>query len=413
MDCTLSSPWSLIEIFSNDTSDLLAKETYDIIIDMRRTSLCASPKDDIVRMVKLLRPGGYYFLHSNAELSDVSFDDTLDVTITRIAVGVIFQNNARVDLRNARSLRDVDPTMCVTTATFERDASSSTDLERMWKMLVSQSYKKWILYLTGDCYQNSTEWSSLSFFNNSQARLHNLARPGERLEFVGQELWRVAGRKAIHNALDRAVIDGCEWVVHLDDDDHWDVDHLTNIHTGIKTGATFVFTQAQFGMNYLPEKAMWATNLSHTVLPQPCQVVHSSVAYNVEKLHIRYDVSDLPCDAFLWARITFSSNFFPAYIPIPSAHYIKHEPLIVRMCLICNFSLPAGWYGGRQDDDLLEYSTLVTNSFPNQISDYCHFIVGPLKTSATFQRVAVNNIPYHIRSVERFNDLPVWRRLLS
>ena len=96
--------------------------------------------------------------------------------------------------------------------------------------------------MTGDYYDDEVEWKSLSFFNDSRVQMYNLPEPGERGKLTGRELWNNAGATAMNNAIGRVLGDGLEWIVHLDDDDDWDTDHLQNILDSSRTGATFVTT---------------------------------------------------------------------------------------------------------------------------------------------------------------------------
>lgn len=81
--------------------------------------------------------------------------------------------------------------------------------------------------MTGDKYDNHSEWKSLKFYNDSRVNMYNLPESGERGKIHPSELWLNAGATAMNNAIDRALDDGHEWIVHLDDDDFWDSDHLS------------------------------------------------------------------------------------------------------------------------------------------------------------------------------------------
>lgn len=324
----------------------------------------------------------------------------------------IFQKKGSSDPIPVKNMMEASPNLCITVATHRRaDGSSPRLLQNLWEMLQRQTYKNWQLYLTGDFYDDEAEFKNMSFMNDARVKAFNLEAPGERGRLSGGDLWRNGGVKAFNNAIERLIADGNEWSVHLDDDDYWDSDHLANILSGIRTGATLVFTDSQFHVGWLPPEAkLRQLQIRHDVFPRPCAVTHSSVAYNMRLLKSRYAESALPADAYLWARIVYDDNFFPAYVPVPSLHYTKGgEPTIVRRSTL-NLPLPDGWYG-EKDTLGAQYHTLATKDFPQNLSEYCRYVVGPQTGVQHFTPVEDHQRPYHIAVVHAFRHLQVWERV--
>jgi hypothetical protein len=136
----------------------------------------------------------------------------------------------------------------------------------------------------------------------------NLDTPGERGRLSGVALWHCAGLKAVNTAHTLAIADGCEWVVHLDDDDVWDADHLYWLLAGIEfmPSAVLVHTQSQYihRLKFPVLSNDQAVVCNATKLPS--NVIRSSVAIHVAILapeHTLYSYSDTAADAHMWARL--------------------------------------------------------------------------------------------------------------
>lgn len=431
----MRSPWQLNVGFSPGA--LPINETFDIIfIDGDHST--KGVWRDYNNTIKLLRPGGY-----------MVFDDYLDFKsspavkgavddIARIseltAIGTprnvhnihptvnseyineyIFQKKGKFKFAPQMVPSVASPILCVAVATYQRaDGTTPAMLEKLWRMLQNQSYTNWKLYLTGDFYENPTEWSSLSFYNDSRAHLFNLPEPGERGKIDPSEMWHLAGMTAMNNAIDRLLADGNEWAVHLDDDDDWDTDHLQNIAAGTRTGATFVLTRCQYrGSFNLPAQGnRLFTGISHDVPPGPCNVIHSAVAFNAAKLPSRYQAfSRTAADAYMWMRIVYDEAFYPAFVPVTSCHYLKGSSRpVIRKSIIRGYAVPDGWYGDNATIPNNEYIALATDEFPLRISEYCEYVIGPTQAVPGFIAVKNDQIPYHIRIVTAFEHLPVWKK---
>jgi UDP-sugar transporter A1/2/3 len=438
--CNLTRPWDLHVGFSPVA--LPVGETFDIIFidgDHSAKGVWA----DYDNTVDLLRPGGF-----------MVFDDYLDWQYSgavRGAVDNIAKSTDLIPIGSPQNIHGIHPqvnasfinefifqkpgkfsfsplltpglerstpVLCVTVATYRRpDGSTPPTLEHLWKMLQQQSYRSWKLYMTADHYDDEVEWNSLSFSNDSRVQMYNLPEPGERGKLNGTELWHNAGATAMNNAIDRALRDGFEWIVHLDDDDEWDTDHLQNILDGIRTGATFVTTWCQYTSNVvLPRLHGILTGITHTVLPKQCDTVHSSVAFNAAKILTRYKrIPGHPADAAMWARVVYDEGFYPAFVPVQSCYYLNDEhgarvEGIVRKSLLRDIDLPDGWHGEGSGH---LYHTLATNEFPSTLSPHCQYVVGPEPTAMgqpSFRRLGFDEIPYHISVVKDFANLPVWAK---
>jgi len=445
--CSLTKPWDLRVGFS--PAAVPTDQTFDIIfIDGDHST--EGVWNDYRATVDLLRPGGFLVFDDYLDAQDSpevkgAVDDIAKATSLR-DVGLLHDvHNIHPELRDQGiygineyifqkpgdfnqivlvELKDRSPLLCITVATYRReDRSTPKLLEILWTMLQRQSYTNWMLYITGDHYDDEAEWRSFSFVNDERVKMANLPAPGERGRIAESLLWYSAGLAGMNDAIDRLISDGHEWNVHLDDDDHWDDDHLQNIIAGVRTGATFVMTGAQHMDIFLPPQRDDAMqHISHELIPRPCQIPHSAVAYNVRVLKSRYQSpagDDFAVDAYLWARIVYDDGFFPAYVPIDSAHHLSegqgntNVKYVGRKYLLDGHKIPEGWHGEQVNglnEQMTDYTTIASKVFPLTPSRFCKYVVGPAEAPSGWESVGKQVIPYHIRIVKSLAGLQVWLR---
>ena len=311
---------------------------FDNYLDARYSPAVRGAVDDIATQTELVPFGTPRNIHGIHPGTNSSFIN--EYTFQKPGKLVFGQPDH--DMENA------SPVLRVTVVTYRRPGGTTIlILEKLWKMLEQQSYSNWKLYLTGDFYDNDTEWQSLSFYNDSRASLHNLLEPGERGKLTETELRNNAGATAMQNAIERFIVDGYEWNVHLDDDDIWSADHIQNIILGVQTGATFVMTRCQYHEGSIPRDKD-PSNISHEIQPKNGNTAHSSIAFNAVKLPTRYKRRDgVPADGYMWERIVYEENFFPAFVPIMSCHHMEEQgrqygAVLVRKSTLEGVELPAG-----------------------------------------------------------------------
>jgi len=433
-DCDVKSPWDLRVGYSPEA--LPSKLSFDIIfIDGDHST--QGVWTDYNGTVDLLRPGGFMVFDDYLDFKDSpevkgAVDDIAHVTSLQ-DIGLldnqhgafghgeklgeyIFRKAGSFEYGPAEILPEAHPVLCILISTYERnDGSTPGLLENLWQNFQKQSYKNWRLFLVGDKYENMEEWTAISFASDLRVSAYNMPEAGERGKLSGEMTWKNAGVEAINHGISQILDAGHEWVVRLDDDDYWDHDHLQNIVSGIQTGATFVMTGAQFINLHLPlPRAVFQSDISNDVIPLPCQVIHSSVAFNVKALTSRYQVSHLPADAYMWSRIIFDEKFFPAYVPVESVHHLNEKgsqpsSYVGRKWALDEVEAPSGWID--KDDsryDTMEYTSIATKDFPMQLSQKCVHVIGPASGEHGFIHLVEADVPYYIRSVSELRGLRVW-----
>jgi len=437
--CDLTSLWRLQRGFSPQA--LPRKESFDIIfIDGDHSA--EGVWSDYNHTLGLLRPGGFMVFddyidskHSPAVRPSVdkiaSSTDLVPIGTPPDVHGIhpdsnlgvineyIFLKRGRYEpkqkLEPKTPLLEM-PLLCVVVASdgLHKWEPSLSTLESLWEMLVGQSYNNWRLYLTGYNLTNIEEWRALSFYNDAKASIQSQDATLQS-ELPRSHMWSDERLDAINEGIERAVSDGNEWIVNLHVGDLWDKDHLENIYSGIVAGSTFVMTSCQTQESYLPRETLeWAPHLRHDVPPRPCGNSRSSVAFNAALLQSRYLKHPIiAADDHLWSRMMFEENFIHVFVPIVSCYQLpdKNHFLAkkVRKTLMDGVT-PIGWHRDSGTEVSNEYTTLATNFFPENISRYCLFVVGPKEGHHSYSRLAEDMVPYHIRKVKDFSDMPVWKR---
>jgi hypothetical protein len=119
--------------------------------------------------------------------------------------------------------------LAVIVATYHRpNGTSPQKLLRMFDCLSQQTYGDFTLYLIGDDYQPQEEFYELAKHYQKPIYLYNNPQH-YRKHFKGRNLWRIAGSLARSYGIDRAIEDGFDYYLHLDDDDQWKPFHVQKV----------------------------------------------------------------------------------------------------------------------------------------------------------------------------------------
>ena len=198
--------------------------------------------------------------------------------------------------------------------TYQRkDGSTPALLKRALDSVFNQDYKNFKIYVIGDKYEDNNEFESIfKDYPKDKIYYENLPFAYERDRFTDKWLiWKYAGCFANNYGINKSIIDGYEYVCHLDHDDEWYNNHLSSLNEAIlKTNALWLCTKSEYVQNrILP---IVNTNLDITPFnPIPEGLIHSSTCINFKKIPLRHrnvfdetGKSGLPGDADLWLRIS-------------------------------------------------------------------------------------------------------------
>ena len=188
----------------------------------------------------------------------------------------------------------------VVTAVFLREADpwfilpESTSL----RSIVSQTFTNWTLYVAGDglspesvlSFHGALERAGVPFgrvhFLNKRAhfreinyyRTYNVSIAGDC------SMWCFAGVNSHNTALELAeTVPGSTHVAHIDDDDTWKPEHLSNLArvlTDVEYGFAFCQAEGYSGPGF-PEARNTAADFFEERPPEPCGLIHSTTAWSL------------------------------------------------------------------------------------------------------------------------------------
>jgi glycosyltransferase involved in cell wall biosynthesis len=179
----------------------------------------------------------------------------------------------------------------VITTYMRKDGKSPFYLKRALDSIFSQQYGDFKIFLIGDKYDNSEEFLQIvSQYDKEKIYFENLNFAAERDHYNDPKIiWNYGGTYASNYGIEKSISHGFSYICRLDHDDWWYDNHLKEINECIiEKNASFVFTKATYGAShvYLP---------NHTgekyikILPEPGQLIHSSVAVDFSKIPCRYE----------------------------------------------------------------------------------------------------------------------------
>jgi glycosyltransferase involved in cell wall biosynthesis len=212
-------------------------------------------------------------------------------------------------------------TLGVTIHTYQRaDGQTPKLLTRAIQSIVNQSYQNFKIFIVGDKYDDNQEFEDImqSFGIGDKIVYENLSFAHERDKYLGVHniaLWNCGGANALNHANNLAKAHGITKVCHLDHDDVWLPNHLELISKAIseKGNPAFIHTLSQYLNNpVFPQMPVDGQAVVH--YPSYCNLIHSSVYYDLEQIHLPYrDMYEemgiiFPSDGDMWNRITEKST---------------------------------------------------------------------------------------------------------
>jgi len=194
---------------------------------------------------------------------------TLDKTLQRIY-------NSDTDLYKESTMK-----YGICMATYQRrNGKSPNYIIRSFNSILSQSASNWHLYLVGDKYEDNDEFNKIvSLFPKEKITYINLPNAIERENVENSfELWKIAGSNAFNVANNMALKDGCDYILHYDDDDIWHpkkIQILNFICTIYTTPAFIYHYSTHVNPKVIPIEKI-TTLGKNTLLPRSCNVIHSA-----------------------------------------------------------------------------------------------------------------------------------------
>jgi len=209
-------------------------------------------------------------------------------------------------------------TLGITIHTYQRaDGQTPKFLLRAIQSIVNQSYQNYKIFIVGDKYEDNQEFEDIinGFVEIADKIVYeNLHFAHERDKYLGINnvaLWNCGGANALNHANNLAKAHGITKVCHLDHDDVWLPNHLQLIADAIisKQSPAFIYTLSRYLHNpVFPQMVVDGQVVEH--YPAYCLLVHSSVYYDLEQLHLPYrdlwaeEERYFPSDGDMWERVS-------------------------------------------------------------------------------------------------------------
>jgi GT2 family glycosyltransferase len=216
--------------------------------------------------------------------------------------------------------------LAVTLHTYQRADGQTPDfIKRALISIATQSYQDFSLFIVGDKYDDSTEFSEIiKWFLQThpfmKGRLHhlNLTYAKERDKYLGVNnvaLWNCGGANALNFAVRMAKNRGFSKMCHLDHDDFWLPNHLEVISKAIqsKSNPAFIHTLSRYINNpVFPEMVCDGQVVEH--YPAYASLIHSSAYIDFNQIPFEYrdlweeEERYFPSDGDMWERIRMHSQ---------------------------------------------------------------------------------------------------------
>ena len=122
-------------------------------------------------------------------------------------------------------------------------------------MLKRQTYKNFKVFITGDNYQPEKEFLEVCNEYKGEIYIHNNNHSCRDLKLGPIEnYWRCGGLYAVYHSYNKALEEGYEIAIMLDDDDYWYDSHVDNVISNfIKYPKTaFMITKSEYCGSTLP-----------------------------------------------------------------------------------------------------------------------------------------------------------------
>lgn len=176
---------------------------------------------------------------------------------------------------------------------YRKDKSSINNIRKLLDSINNQLYQDFHIFLIGDNYEypqeiielleNHNLKNKITFYNNPLSfRSYRFMRK--------QNYWAFGGSHALLYGVTRAIKEGYDYYAHIDDDDTWLPNHLSEITTYIRKFplGDFYFTQSKYcKYHLLPGTTHPQNEINYNVFkPLPGHSCHSTHVYSLKTIGI-------------------------------------------------------------------------------------------------------------------------------
>jgi len=176
---------------------------------------------------------------------------------------------------------------------YRKDKSSINNIRKLLDSINDQLYKYFHIFLIGDNYEHPQEIIALLENHNLKNKItfYNNPVSFRSYKFMRkQNYWAFGGSHALLYGVTRAIKEGYDYYAHIDDDDTWLPNHLSEITTYIRKFplGDFYFTQSKYCKHHLlPGKIYPRNEINYNIFkPLPGHSCHSTHVYSLKTFGI-------------------------------------------------------------------------------------------------------------------------------
>jgi hypothetical protein len=223
-------------------------------------------------------------------------------------------------------------------ATYQRkNGKSSLYLKEILTSIIQQTATNWHLYLVGDKYENENEIINiLNSFPKEKLTFINLTYAQERDNLTDLEkLWCVGGSNATNYSYKLAVYDGCDYIIHTDDDDpmHNKKIQILNYILTIYSPICMFHYSTYLGPNTILPKKKITEIKENNYIPIESNVIHSSLCIH------KSIASTFSYDGYREDKIIYSPNDMQLIEFIRNSLKNKENYTIFIPLLLCTHNI--------------------------------------------------------------------------
>lgn len=176
---------------------------------------------------------------------------------------------------------------------YRKDKSSINNIRKLLSSINNQLYQDFHIFLIGDNYEHPQEIIELLENHNLKNKItfYNNPLSFRSYKFMRkQNYWAIGGSHALLYGVTKAIKEGYDYYAHIDDDDTWLPNHLSEITTYIRKfpQTDWFYTRSVYCKNYyLPGTVYSSNKINYNVhKPLPGHTCHSTHVYNLNTLGI-------------------------------------------------------------------------------------------------------------------------------
>jgi glycosyltransferase involved in cell wall biosynthesis len=204
--------------------------------------------------------------------------------------------------------------------------------------VINQSHTNWDLIIVGDKYEPENELLEIiehyrsGLTSNSIIYLKN---ENVERDYIKEKLnlWCCAGANSFNVALKYARENGYQYYCHLDDDDYWLPNHLSELNKAYSayTNCVFANTQSTYKKSFLPPQNEINSIYPNNRMPLSTKTIHSSFSFRLDIIPFYYLTYSEPVGNFIASDANMLDNIYhfinqnnqycSIYVPTLTCHH--------------------------------------------------------------------------------------------